>query len=48
MLRSGTKRAALVGSPFLQVEVEGYLADLAVAKRLLISSQLTVFHQAAR
>jgi hypothetical protein len=25
-----------------------YFADLAVAKRLLISSQLTVFHQAAR
>jgi|GEM_PF-4363803 len=28
--------------------VEGYLWDLAVAKRLLTSSQLTVFHQAAR
>jgi len=28
--------------------VAGYLCDLAVAKRLLTSSQLTVFHQAAR
>ena len=26
----------------------GYLWDLAVAKRVLISAQLTVFHQAAR
>jgi hypothetical protein len=26
----------------------GYLCDWAVAKRLLTSSQLTVFHQAAR
>jgi hypothetical protein len=44
----------LVGSPLFVVSADAglfgglYLADLAVAKRLLISSQLTVFHQAAR